>query len=126
MRLLLDHAASEDHAIAAFNVQDLLHAEAVLEAARQAASPVIVQAIVGGSAHGSDATFCINCGRVGRLGSPCRRRSLASSGRYTTISRQWRVPATGGSSRVYVAFGHTGTGGSVQEHGRYRTSGSPT
>lgn len=57
MRLLLDHAAREDYAVGAFNVQDLLHAEAVLEAARQTESPVIVQAIVGGSAHGSDATF---------------------------------------------------------------------
>jgi fructose-bisphosphate aldolase, class II len=57
MRLLLDHAASEGYAIGAFNVQDCLHAEAVLEAARQTASPVILQAIVGGSAHASDATF---------------------------------------------------------------------
>jgi fructose-bisphosphate aldolase class II len=57
MRVLLDHAAAHEYGVGAFNVQDLLQAEAVLDAARETSSPVIVQAIVGGSAHGSDGVF---------------------------------------------------------------------
>jgi fructose-bisphosphate aldolase class II len=57
MRPLLDHAAVHGYGLGAFNVQDLLQAEAVLEAARATASPVIVQTLSGGSAHGSDAVF---------------------------------------------------------------------
>jgi fructose-bisphosphate aldolase, class II len=57
MRVLLDHAGAHDYAVGAFNVQDILQADAVLAAARQTSSPVIVQAIAGGSAHGSDAVF---------------------------------------------------------------------
>ena len=57
MLVLLDHAAEHGYGVGAFNVQDLLQAEAALEAARATSSPVIVQAIAGGSAHGSDAVF---------------------------------------------------------------------
>ncbi|WP_020575244.1 ketose-bisphosphate aldolase [Actinopolymorpha alba] len=53
----LDEAAAGDYALGAFNVSDLVQAEAVLDAAAATASPVIVQAIAGGSAHASDERF---------------------------------------------------------------------
>lgn len=57
LRQALDAAREGGYGVGAFNVTDLVQAEAVLEAARATSSPVIVQTIVGASAHGRDEFF---------------------------------------------------------------------
>jgi len=57
LRQALDAAADGAYGVGAFNVTDLIQAEAVLDAARETDSPVIVQTIVGSSAHGNDEVF---------------------------------------------------------------------
>jgi fructose-bisphosphate aldolase, class II len=57
LRQALDAAADGAYGVGAFNVTDLVQAEAVLDAARETDSPVIVQTIVGSSAHGNDEAF---------------------------------------------------------------------
>lgn len=57
LREALDAARDGGYGVGAFNVTDLVQVEAVLEAARETDSPVIVQTIVGASAHGSDELF---------------------------------------------------------------------
>ena len=57
LRAALDAAKDGGYGVGAFNVTDLVQVEAVLEAARETDSPVIVQTIVGASAHGSDELF---------------------------------------------------------------------
>ena len=44
MRLLLDHAAENDYGLAAFNVNNMEQIQAIMEAANETDSPVIVQA----------------------------------------------------------------------------------
>ena len=44
MRLLLDHAAENDYGLAAFNVNNMEQIQAIMEAAKETNSPVIVQA----------------------------------------------------------------------------------
>src|SRR5690606_37741505 len=44
MRLLLDHAAENDYGLAAFNVNNMEQIQAIMEAAKETDSPVIVQA----------------------------------------------------------------------------------
>lgn len=57
MRELLDDARENAYAVGAFNVTDAMQAEAVLEAAADTESPVIVQTLTGSSSHGSDALW---------------------------------------------------------------------
>ena len=57
LREALDAARDGSYGVGAFNVTDLVQVEAVLEAARETDSPVIVQTIVGASAHGTDELF---------------------------------------------------------------------
>lgn len=57
LRQALDAAADGGYGVGAFNVTDLVQAEAVLDAARETDSPVIVQTIAGASAHGTDEAF---------------------------------------------------------------------
>lgn len=57
LRQALDAAADGAYGVGAFNVTDLVQAEAVLDAARETDSPVIVQTIVGSSAHAVDEAF---------------------------------------------------------------------
>ncbi|GAA3566946.1 fructose-bisphosphate aldolase class II [Microlunatus spumicola] len=57
LRAALDAAKDGGYGVGAFNVTDLVQVEAVLEAARETDSPVIVQTIVGASAHGTDELF---------------------------------------------------------------------
>lgn len=57
LRTALDAARDGAYGVGAFNVTDLVQVEAVLDAARETDSPVIVQTIVGASAHGSDELF---------------------------------------------------------------------
>lgn len=57
LRAALDAARDGGYGVGAFNVTDLVQVEAVLEAARETGSPVIVQTIVGASAHGTDELF---------------------------------------------------------------------
>jgi fructose-bisphosphate aldolase class II len=54
MRLLLDHAAENNYGLAAFNVNDMEQIQAILEAAAQTDSPVIVQASRGARKFSQD------------------------------------------------------------------------
>ncbi len=57
LRHALDLARKGGYGIGAFNVTDLTQVEAVLDAAAETSSPVIVQTIVGASAHRRDEIF---------------------------------------------------------------------
>lgn len=54
MRLLLDHAAENDYGIAAFNVNNMEQIQAIMEAAKETDSPVIVQASRGARSYSQD------------------------------------------------------------------------
>jgi fructose-bisphosphate aldolase class II len=54
MRLLLDHAAEHDYGLAAFNVNNMEQIQAIMEAAHQTDSPVIVQASRGARSYSQD------------------------------------------------------------------------
>ena len=57
LRQALDEARAGGYALGAFNVSDVLQAEAVLDAAAETASPVILAVLAGTTAHGGDARF---------------------------------------------------------------------
>jgi fructose-bisphosphate aldolase class II len=54
MRLLLDHAAEHDYGLAAFNVNNMEQIQAIMEAAKETDSPVIVQASRGARSYSQD------------------------------------------------------------------------
>ncbi len=54
MRVLLDHAAENDYGIAALNVNDMEQIQAIMEAATETESPVIVQASRGARQYSND------------------------------------------------------------------------
>jgi fructose-bisphosphate aldolase class II len=54
MRLLLDHAAEHNYGLAAFNVNDMEQIQAIMEAAAETDSPVIVQASRGARKFSQD------------------------------------------------------------------------
>src|SRR3954465_13281620 len=54
MRLLLDHAAENKYGLAAFNVNNMEQIQAIMEAARETQSPVIVQASRGARSYSQD------------------------------------------------------------------------
>ena len=55
MRLLLDHAAENDYGLAAFNVNNMEQIQAIMFAAEETNSPVIVQASRGARSYAQDA-----------------------------------------------------------------------
>src|SRR5438093_1317467 len=55
MRLLLDHAAANNYGLAAFNVNNMEQIQAIMEAAKETDSPVIIQASRGARAYSQDA-----------------------------------------------------------------------
>ena len=55
MRILLDHAAENDYGLAAFNVNNMEQIQAIMEAAVETDSPVIVQASRGARQYSNDA-----------------------------------------------------------------------
>ena len=55
MRILLDHAAENDYGLAAFNVNNMEQIQAIMAAAEETDSPVIVQASRGARSYTSDA-----------------------------------------------------------------------
>jgi fructose-bisphosphate aldolase class II len=55
MRILLDHAAENNYGLAAFNVNNMEQIQAIMEAARQTDSPVIIQASKGARQYTNDA-----------------------------------------------------------------------
>src|SRR5215475_6413692 len=55
MRLLLDHAAANNYGLAAFNVNDMEQIQAIMEAAKETDSPVIIQASRGARSYSQDA-----------------------------------------------------------------------
>src|SRR3954463_13476715 len=55
LRKLLDHAAANNYGVAAFNVNDMEQIQAIMEAAKETDSPVIVQASRGARAYSQDA-----------------------------------------------------------------------
>ena len=54
MRLLLYHAAENDYGLAAFNVNNMEQIQAIMEAAKETDSPVIVQASRGARSYSQD------------------------------------------------------------------------
>jgi len=54
MRLLLDHAAENNYGLAAFNVNNMEQIQAIMEAAKETDSPVIVQASRGARSYSQD------------------------------------------------------------------------
>ncbi|MEZ6135250.1 MAG: class II fructose-bisphosphate aldolase [Pirellulaceae bacterium] len=44
LRVVLDHAAENDYGVAAFNVNNMEQIQAIMEAAEETDSPVIIQA----------------------------------------------------------------------------------
>src|SRR5687768_5996422 len=54
LRMLLDHAAENDYGLAAFNVNNMEQIQAIMEAARETDSPVIVQASRGARSYSQD------------------------------------------------------------------------
>ncbi|MFQ5654168.1 MAG: class II fructose-bisphosphate aldolase [Planctomycetota bacterium] len=55
MRVLLDHAAENDYGLAAFNVNNMEQIQAILAAAEETDSPVIIQASRGARSYSQDA-----------------------------------------------------------------------
>ncbi|MFO7654420.1 MAG: class II fructose-bisphosphate aldolase [Candidatus Krumholzibacteriia bacterium] len=55
MRVLLDHAAEHDYGVGAFNVNNMEQIQAIMTAARETNSPVIVQASRGARSYSDDA-----------------------------------------------------------------------
>jgi fructose-bisphosphate aldolase, class II len=55
LRVLLDHAAANNYGVAAFNVNNMEQIQAIMEAAHETDSPVIVQASRGARAYSQDA-----------------------------------------------------------------------
>lgn len=55
LRQLLDHAAENDYGVAAFNVNNMEQIQAIMEAAEETDSPVIVQASRGARSYSQDA-----------------------------------------------------------------------
>ncbi|HSJ95845.1 MAG TPA: class II fructose-bisphosphate aldolase [Myxococcota bacterium] len=55
LRQVLDHAAEHDYAVPAFNVNNLEQIQAILEAAQQTESPVILQASAGARKYAGEA-----------------------------------------------------------------------
>ncbi len=54
MRLLLDHAAENNYGVAAFNVNNMEQIQAIMEAAKETDSPVIIQASRGARSYSQD------------------------------------------------------------------------
>lgn len=55
LRILLDHAAENDYGVAALNVNNMEQIQAIMEAANETDSPVIIQASRGARAYSQDA-----------------------------------------------------------------------
>jgi fructose-bisphosphate aldolase class II len=55
LRKVLDHAAANDYGVAAFNVNNMEQIQAIMEAAKETDSPVIIQASRGARAYSQDA-----------------------------------------------------------------------
>jgi len=55
MRILLDHAAENDYGLAAFNVNNMEQIQAIMAAAEETESPVIIQASRGARSYTNDA-----------------------------------------------------------------------
>ena len=55
LRVILDHAAENDYGVAAFNVNNMEQIQAIMEAAEETDSPVIVQASRGARSYSQDA-----------------------------------------------------------------------
>jgi len=55
LRVVLDHAAENDYGVAAFNVNNMEQIQAIMEAADETDSPVIIQASRGARAYTNDA-----------------------------------------------------------------------
>jgi fructose-bisphosphate aldolase class II len=96
MRILLDHAAEHDYGIAALNVNNMEQIQAIMEAAAETNSPVIVQASRGARKYSNDAYLRHlmlappNC--IPRFPSACTR-----------ITATARLPARPPSNKVSPA-----------------------
>src|SRR5215510_2372598 len=55
LRTVLDHAAANNYGVAAFNVNNMEQIQAIMEAAKETDSPVIIQASRGARSYSQDA-----------------------------------------------------------------------
>src|SRR6188508_2523595 len=55
LRVVLDHAAENGYGVAAFNVNNMEQIQAIMEAAKETDSPVIIQASRGARSYSQDA-----------------------------------------------------------------------
>jgi len=82
LRILLDHAAENDYGLAAFNVNNMEQIQAIMEAAKETDSPVIVQASRGARAYSQDNYFAAS--------DACSSRALSwDTNRNASRSRQF-------------------------------------
>jgi fructose-bisphosphate aldolase, class II len=67
MRQLLDEAANGGYGVGAFNVNNLEQVQAIMEAARETESPVIIQASRGARKYSGDRFLYHHGGRYGGI-----------------------------------------------------------
>ena len=88
LRQLLDHAAEHGYGVPAFNVNNLEQIQAIMEAAQETQSPVILQASAGASKYAGEPY--LPSSRASSIRArhcwPPRRRRAASSGRVSSSS----------------------------------------
>jgi fructose-bisphosphate aldolase, class II len=68
LRQLLDHAAEFGYAVPAFNINNMEQVQAIMQAAAESDSPVILQASAGARSYAGEAF--LRHGRSGGLRSP--------------------------------------------------------
>ena len=96
MRQLLDEAAAGGYGVGAFNVNNMEQIQAIMEAARETSSPVIIQASRGARSYTND-RFLYHLMRRRSSSTP---RSPSRSTRTTATRRR---PASRRSSRASPA-----------------------
>ena len=69
LRQVLDHAAEHGYGVPAFNVNNLEQIQAIMEAAQETQSPVILQASAGARKYAGEAYPAAHGARGGRVAS---------------------------------------------------------
>ena len=109
MRLLLDHAAENDYGVAAFNVNNMEQIQAIMEAADETDSPVIVQA--------SRGARIVLAGQLPAPPDARRRRAVSRTFRSCMHQDHGNSPATC-KSAIENGFTSVMMDGSLKEDGK--------
>ena len=109
MRLLLDHAAENDYGLAAFNVNNMEQIQAIMEAAKETESPVIVQA--------SRGARVVLARQLPAAPHARRRRALSAASRSCMHQDHGNSPATC-KSAIENGFTSVMMDGSLKEDGK--------